>query len=230
MEEKILDKSKIKNVIFDLDNTIIFDKKEDAEGYRKVLKDLGFDEEEYLEVYDSIDRYDRAITEDNSYYNRQEMLDFINKDLNRSYPIELVNGLIDVVGNEWIKTVLVEESTLEYLASKYNLYIYTNYFQEAQTQRIKNIGYLKYFQKIMGADKYGSKPFKKSFENVLKEINATADECIMIGDDKIRDIKAANNVNMKSILYDYDGKREKKECDVTNYIIIKSMKELESIL
>ena len=82
----------------------------------------------------------------------------------------------------------------------------------------------------MGADIYGSKPFKSSFEKVLKKINATPDECIMIGDTKNRDILAANKIGMRSILYDYDGKRDKKDIELENYIIIKNMDELLDIM
>ena len=48
----------------------------------------------------------------------------------------------------------------------------------------------------------------------------------MIGDTKAIDIAAADNVGMKSILYDYNGKRDKKEIIANNYTVIKNMEEL----
>ena len=55
----------------------------------------------------------------------------------------------------------------------------------------------------------------------------------MIGDDKSRDILAANNVGMKSILYDYTGEKSKKIVDVKDYIVIrdfdKIFEELENL-
>ena len=51
----------------------------------------------------------------------------------------------------------------------------------------------------------------------------------MIGDDKSRDIVGANNVNMKSILFDYNGRRDKKEIDADNYFIIRNMNELKKL-
>ena len=119
---------------------------------------------------------------------------------------------------------------MDYLFSKYNLYVYTNYYQDVQKERIKNIGYLKYFKKIFGANKYGCKQYKKCFENVLNEIGAKSEECIMIGDDKSRDIQAANNLGMQSILYDYNGKRDKKEIQLKDYIVINNMDKLLEIL
>ena len=134
------------------------------------------------------------------------------------------------MGLYWNKKVFIEEDIINKLSSKYNLYVYTNYFKSAQEKRLEKIGYLKYFKKVFAADYYGSKPFKSSFEKVLKEINAISEECIMIGDDKANDILAANNMGMKSILFDYNGRRDKKEIEAKDYIVIKDMKELEKIL
>ena len=220
----------IKNIIFDLDNTIILDTEEDSECYRNVLINAGYPDDYFYGIYQGIDEYDKTITEENPYYNEKDMLEFLNEYLEQEFSIEVIEGLKESVGKEWTKRVLISKKTLEYLASKYNLYIYTNYYQEAQVERIKNIGYEKYFKKIFGADKYGVKQFKSCFENVLKEIGTEPNECIMIGDDKSRDIVAANNVNMKSILFDYNGRRDKKDVNVKNYFIIKDMKELEKIL
>ncbi len=220
----------IKNIIFDLDNTIIYDTEADAESYKRVLKNNGYDENDYMAIYDAVDRYDEIIDANNCYYDKMDMLNYINQNLNKNYSEKFIDEIIDSVGSEWIKTVLVSKETIEYLFSKYNLYVFTNYYQDAQKQRIENIGYSKYFKKVFGADKYGCKQYKESFERVLSEIGAKPEECIMIGDDKTRDIVAANNMNMKSILYDYNGKRDKKDVDVKDYIIIKDMKELENIL
>ena len=69
----------VKNLIFDLDNTIIFDTEEDSEYYREALENAGFTDDYFYGIYQVIDYYDKAITEDNPYYNEKEMLDFINE-------------------------------------------------------------------------------------------------------------------------------------------------------
>lgn len=220
----------IKNLIFDLDNTIILDKDSDSEFYKEALRNCGYDEGNYYNIYMAIDEYDKLITEESMYYNKKEMLNTINQVLHTDYSINLVDEIIRVIGQYWTKRIILKENIVKELVKKYNLYIYTNYFHEAQEKRIENIGYLNYFKKVFGADEYGSKPFKKSFENVLKEMNSKPEECIMIGDDKTRDIMAANNIGMKSILYDYNGKRDKKEIELKNYIVINDMEELLKIL
>lgn len=222
--------SNVKNLIFDLDNTIIFDTDADSEYYRDALINSGYSDDYFYGIYQVIDDYDKSITEDNPYYNKREMLDFINESLQQNFSLQVIDEIQKVVGKEWTKRILISKDVLEYLSSKYNLYIYTNYYQEAQTERIKNIGYDKYFKKIFGADKYGCKQFKKCFEKVLKEIGAKPEECIMIGDAKSRDIVAANNMNMKSILFDYNGRRDKKEIVAKDYFVIKDMNELKRIL
>lgn len=52
----------------------------------------------------------------------------------------------------------------------------------------------------------------------------------MIGDSKNKEILAASNVGMKAVLFDYDGKRDKKDIELDNYIRVKDLKELMEIL
>ncbi len=225
-----VDFSNVKYLIFDLDNTIILDEEEDIDTYKEVLKNLNYDINDYHKIYDAVDEYELSVSEEELYFTKQGLLDFLNKTLDRNYSIELINGLCEIIGKKWIRKVLLDEEIVRYLAGKYKLYIYTNFFGDAQYERIKNIGYDKYFEKIFGSEEYGLKPYKKSIEKVLNEINCTADECIMIGDSKNKEILAASNVGMKAILFDYDGKRDKKNIELDNYIRVKDLKELIEIL
>ena len=69
----------IKNLIFDLDDTIIKDEEEDSIFYKDALKKCGYSEENYYNIYVAIDEYDSKITEKNIYYNKQDMLNTINE-------------------------------------------------------------------------------------------------------------------------------------------------------
>lgn len=220
----------IKNLFFDLDNTIIKDEDEDSKFYKIALNNLGYDENDYWGIYCKIDEYEKTLTQENIFYKKEGLLNFINSGLDRNYSIKLIDELSIVIGKEWTKRVILSEDTLQYLYNKYNLYIYTNFFFDAQKARIEEIGYQKYFKKMFTADIYGSKPFKQSFEKILEELHTIPEECIMIGDNKKMDVMAANNVGMKSILYDYDGTRDKKDIMAENYIVVKNLKELENIL
>lgn len=220
----------IKNIIFDLDNTIIKTEDSDSIYYKEALKNCGYDENKYLDLYNAIDIYDFNITENNPYYDKEELLKTINTYMKTNYSIKLIDELINVIGKYWTKKVIIKEEIIKKLSEKYNLYVFTNFFTEAQKKRLENIGYLKYFKKIFGADEYGSKVFKSSIEKVLKELNVSPNECVMIGDDKSRDILCANFVGMKSILYDYNGKRDKKEYNLKNYILLNNMDNLEKVI
>lgn len=224
------DFSNIKYLIFDLDNTIILDEEEDIDTYKEVLRKLNYNIEDYHKIYDAVDEYEFSVSEEELYFTKQGLLDFLNKHLNRNYSMELINGVCEIIGKKWIRKVLLDEETVRYLASKYKLYIYTNFFGEAQYERIKNIGYDKYFEKVFGPDKYGLKPYKKSINMVLEEIGATSNECLMIGDTKDKEILSASNIGMKAILFDYNGARDKKEIELNNYIVVKDLKELMEIL
>lgn len=219
----------IKNLFFDLDDTIIKDDKSDALYYREALRKHGYNEEDYLDIYVAIDQYERDFTEEDNVYNKNKMIDFINKYLCKNYSYNLIDDIINAAEN-WTKRVILTEYIVSKLSEKYNLYIYTNYFKTSQVKRIEIIGYSKYFKKIFSADVYGSKPFKSAFQKILDEIGTIPEECILIGDTKSKDIVAATNIGMKSILYDYNGKRDVKEVIAENYIVIKDMKELLEIL
>lgn len=220
----------VKNIFFDLDNTLIFDEDTDSEYYKEALSNLGYNENNFYKIYVAIDEYEKSLTEENCFYNEKEMLEFINKSLDEDYRIELIAELRKAIEENWIKRPLIKEDLLEKLSKKYNLYVYTNYFGASQAKRLENIGYKKYFKKVFGADEYGCKPYKKNFETILNEICSRPEDCIMIGDTKKMDILAANNIGMQSILFDYDGKRDNKAIELKDYIVIKNMNDLDKIL
>ena len=220
----------IKNLILDLDDTIIKDEEEDSIFYKEALRNCGYNEERHYDIYMAIDEYEKYITEDNMYYSKEDMLNTINKILHTNYDIKLIDELLRVTAKYWIKRIIIKEETIKKLSKMYNLYIYTNYFTEVQSKRLENIGYLKYFKKVYGADYYGCKPIIKSFEKVLEDMLAKPEECIMIGDDKAKDILAANKIGMKAILYDYNGKKDKKICDVKDYIVLKDFDKIFEVL
>lgn len=219
----------IKNIIFDLDNTIIEDKDDDVLHYKEALRNCGYSEDNYINVYNALDDYEQTLSEENRFYSRETVIEFLNKKLNTNYDIKLVDELNKVIGKYWINPFLSED-TLKYLASKYKLYVFTNWFEVAQTERLQNIGYLKYFTKVFGSDTVGAKPYLSSYNTVLENIGALPSECIMIGDNKKCDILGANNAGISAILFDYNGKRNKKDIFASDYKVVTDLKELENIL
>ncbi|UPT68437.1 MAG: YjjG family noncanonical pyrimidine nucleotidase [Sphingobacteriales bacterium JAD_PAG50586_3] len=97
-------------------------------------------------------------------------------------------------------------ATLDYLKEKYSLHIITNGFEEVQTVKVKSSGIDHYFDNLITSEKAGAlKPHRKIFDYTMKLLNATADECIMIGDEPTKDIQGAHNAGIRAIYFNPAG-------------------------
>ena len=210
----------IKKVIFDLDNTLIMFKKEYIESYKVALEKSGYEAtyEDAYNIFESIGRYEQT----QKSLDKQKLLDFINKDLNKNYSLSFVDNSIEAVTDGWIHPVSKELiDLLEYLSSKYELYVLTNFFTDCQAKRLKNVGIDSYFKEIVGADIVKMKPSKEAFTYFIDEDSS---ECIMIGDNTNTDIKGAIEVGMQVILFDYKNMYSDLPYQrVTNYTEIKDI-------
>jgi putative hydrolase of the HAD superfamily len=121
---------------------------------------------------------------------------------------------------------LVHE-TLEYLNSRYKLYILTNGFSEIQVKKINNCGLQKYFRKLFMAEMVGyQKPDKRFFEYAIKSVHAHKNECLMIGDDPEADIRGGRNAGIDQVFFNTC----KKQSAIEPTWEIKEIKELMTIL
>ena len=103
------------------------------------------------------------------------------------------------------KTKLVDGAIdlLEYLFEKdAYMYILSNGFKEVQYEKIKTSNIDKYFKKVYLSEDIGyQKPNKKIFEAVINDLSASAEQCVMIGDDYEVDIVGAKNAGIDQIYY-----------------------------
>lgn len=91
---------------------------------------------------------------------------------------------------------------LEYLKGKYQLHIITNGFEEVQFRKINASGLDKYFSNVITSEEAGcKKPDPGIFEYALKAANASAKECLMIGDDIEVDIIGARNAGIDQVYF-----------------------------
>ena len=188
----------MKKVIFDLDNTLLMFDENYLNDYGSVINGTY---EDGLNLYNSIGKYEKSA----GIYKKQELLDFINNDLNKDYSMDTFNKLLDVISNNWISFVPNgTEDVLKYLSSKYELYVLTNWFSECQGKRLEHANLLKYFKEVVGADKVKPKPNTDGYLYIIGD--SKLDDVIMIGDNPDIDIKGANDVGCKSILADYRNK------------------------
>lgn len=210
----------IKRVILDIDNTLIPWEEEYYEEIKKALDDLKI---EYTST--DINEIKQALNEyENEYYifDRELMIKYINKYTKKQYPKEFIYNVI----NRWaccvpekIESQIIE--TLEYLKSKYELVILTDWYANQQKERLEKLDILKYFSEVYSAEKAKRKPFKEAFMQAIGKNKP--EECIMVGDNIERDIKGALNAGLQAIYYNPKNKKEK-------YKMISRIDELKEIL
>ena len=206
----------MKKIIFDLDNTLMMFNDSYLSDYSCVINGTY---EDGMRLYNSIGKYE-CIAE---IYNKKELLDFINKDMNTDYSMEVFDKLLSVISNNWI--YFVPDGTkkvLEYLSNKYELYVLTNWFSDCQSERLNHVGLLKYFKEVVGAEKVKHKPYVDGYLYIIGDTNK--DDVIMIGDNVDIDIKGANDAGIKSILADYRNRYPDYDNRITD------IKELMDIL
>lgn len=93
------------------------------------------------------------------------------------------------------------KSILEELSKSFKLGLITNGVSILQRQKVRgsNIGH--FFDEIVVSGEVNShKPDSKIFHHICKQLNVKPHECVMIGDNVVKDIKAAKTINMSTIL------------------------------
>lgn len=212
----------IKRLIFDVDDTLIEWKEEYWNALEDVFQELNI---EYSK--DLIDKIISAIgcyEQENKYYNKQKMVEHINKVTGYNFNMNFLNTTLKVFG----KCVPAENeniiNTLEYLNKKYELVVLTNWFKNAQLIRLENFGIKDYFTKVFTSEEFKVKPNEEAFKTAMED--KLPEECIMIGDSFKKDIQGAINVGIKAIYLNSSLPKGKKE----NYIVINKIEELKNIL
>lgn len=190
----------IKQLIFDLDNTLI----DWLDTYypfsvENTCKDLNstYNYEEILNiVINAMDSYENNY----EYFTIENFINSLNSNGTINFTKEFVEKLLYYFGccvPDKIDSKLIE--TLDYLQSKYELVVLTNWFEKYQINRLEKTGLLKYFKYVYGTEKIKIKPNKEAFETAAGKFDLN--ECIMIGDNYNADILGALNAGMNAIYY-----------------------------
>jgi len=182
----------IKKIIFDLDNTLMPFPKNFEIGFKEVLNKHNVDIEPIL-LYKAIGTYETS--GNYVYYDKEEIVKVINKVLDLNLGIEFIEdffNMYDKLITEIDKEII---ETLEYLKSKYKLYIISNWFTDSQKSRLKEAGILKYFDEVYGTDIIPMKPKKECFMTVIGDLSPS--ECVMVGDNLEVDIKVPYEMGMQ---------------------------------
>jgi putative hydrolase of the HAD superfamily len=144
------------------------------------------------------------------------------------------SNLSELISNAYLELVpqksnLIKDAheVLNYLKSKYRLFILTNGFRETQRNKLINSGIQHCFNGMITSEDAGwSKPDRRIFEYALKSFNAKKPESVMIGDDLHVDIEGAKNFGMDQVFFN----RKMISHEVKTTCEINELKELMLIL
>lgn len=91
---------------------------------------------------------------------------------------------------------------LAYLNEKYTLHIITNGFEESQHIKLQSADLTKYFQNIIISEHTGyRKPDVRIFHYSAESANASAENCVMVGDTLLVDITGAQEAGWDTIYF-----------------------------
>lgn len=91
---------------------------------------------------------------------------------------------------------------LEYLSSRYHLYILSNGFRELQSRKMQSSGIDPYFRRIiLSEDLLINKPHAELFYFALSSTQSDVRESLMIGDSWEADVVGARGIGMHQVFY-----------------------------
>lgn len=223
-----------KVIFVDIDNTLLDFNKCAKESMEKAFKDFGLTFKEEL--------FDIFIDTNNRLWKDLEK-ELITKEELRNTRWNLIFkkcGIIeDGIKFEIRFEELLAEShqpvdgamdLLQYLSSKYDVYLVTNGFTKAQTNRISLAGITPYVKEMFVSESIGhSKPSKEFFDYCLSKIdNIKKDEIIIIGDSLSADIKGGIAFGIDTCWYNHCAERKPEDIPI-NYTVTK-LREILDIL
>lgn len=236
-ESHLSELKQYQNIYFDLDNTLWDFESNAIEAFREI-----FDRHQ---LWDRIPDFDE-FTSTFAFYNEKLWEKYRQGQIKKG-PLRVERftltlsrlkisegSLSELISDAYLelmpqKSNLIKDAheVLNYLKSRYNLYILTNGFHETQNKKLINSGIQHCFNgMITSEDARWSKPDQRIFEYALKSVNARKSESMMIGDDLHVDIEGAKNFGMDQVFFN----RKKISHDIETTYEINELKELMLIL
>lgn len=213
----------IKRIIFDQDDTLVTWKEENWNTLDETFIKLNYKltKEDKQKIIECIDSYEEVYNR----YVKEDMYIYVNKKLNKTLPENWIDIWLDKLSD---RNILLEPNTkeiLEYLKSKYELVILTNWFSKSQINILKKTGIYHYFNDVITTDEILNKPNREAFLKACG--NHNPNECIMIGDNFKIDIIGAYNAGMDAIWY---NPKHKKQIQKQKIIEIDNLEQLKKYL
>lgn len=205
-----------KSIFIDLDDTVWAFTENARDTFRDMYVKYRF--ERYFHSFDHFYTlyYKRNLELWTEYGDRKITKDELNEQ-RFSYPLLQVGvddkSLVKAYSDNFFAEIMYKKTlmpyareALEYLASKYNLYILSNGFRELQEQKMRSSGVDKYFKKVILSEDIGvHKPYPEIFHFALSATQSEVRTSLMIGDNWENDIVGAKGVGMGHIYYNIKG-------------------------
>ena len=202
----------IKHIIFDFDDTLCDYQKaeENAKSHiNEFLKTLAIDIDAFWHRFNQVAPVlfrqfaDRSITRDE--YRIRRFADVL-QDSHEKFR-ELTSELNHIYIQETTHKIELFEDTIPLLkvlrAKEIEAVILTNGMSDSQRAKFKNLGLSPNIQRIYIGEEIGvSKPNRKAFEYVLRDLDAAASDVLMVGDSIENDTNGAEQAGIKAVLID----------------------------
>jgi len=233
--------TKVRAVIFDLDETLIDAQKGIRKAHAKITqminehlkhKKLNLKKPQILRKISSFE--DEMNLEDK--YDREKWWQTIvnNLGVNVALPRAFVRKLTAAYWHTYARSSKPYRdtlSTLHYLKKKgrlLGLLSDTDGLKGMKTWRINKLPFKHFFDAIViaGEDTAKTKPSPEPYELIARKLGVTASECVFVGDKPFTDIKGAKIAGMKTVLICRRDWRVNVKADW----VIKSLSELRRIL
>lgn len=223
-----------KIILIDLDNTIIDFNECARHSIMGIFEDLGFHYDDNV--------FETFITENVKIWKRLERGE-IDKPYLRANRWNIILGKL---GIEYDGTIIEERfengvakgaypveyayELLEYLYSKYDLYVVSNGFRFVQESRVKIGKFDKYFKELFLSEDIGiQKPDIRFFNYCYEKIGCPPKEkLILIGDSLSADIQGGINFNVETIWFNKNNEPQNDTIKPT--YTVNHLKEIENIL
>ncbi|MBP5403193.1 MAG: YjjG family noncanonical pyrimidine nucleotidase [Treponema sp.] len=206
----------IKNFLFDLDQTLLNFHASERKALKIVLEQNGMSFSD--EIYDAFMEYNKSLwlELEKGIISRTELFDrrfcYIIEKCNKDpFKVDRLK-----INTDFIKTMsengVLMEGALEFVQRikkeipESGIYIVTNGAIVTAEGRIESTGLDKYIDGLFISEAMGvSKPSKEYFDIVLKEIKASQESCMVIGDSLTSDMLGAKNAGLTSVWFMTQG-------------------------
>lgn len=212
----------MKKIIFDINDTLIPFESGYQTSIIKTFTDLNtpYSIRDIQIINNSIEDYTKYF----NLYDISIFKYFIEERLKKKLPKNFIETWFKNIGESIPYTKDIELiKLLTKLSKKYELSVFTNFFTEPQTEKLKNYEILSYFNDVLGTDECKVKPYIDGFITICDTYKP--EECIYIGNNLEKEIKPAKSIGMNTLLYDpnniynsYKENKIKKLGEITKYL------------